>query len=560
VSPADLDVVLLIGTAVLLAGVAAVRVSSRAGLPSLLLYLGIGLLIGEAGLGIELEDADLVMILGSVALAVILAEGGLTTQWEVVRPVAGLATALASLGVAVSVVVTAGAAYLLLDVDVRTALLLGAVVSSTDAAAVFAVLRNLPLRRRTRAVLEAESGFNDPPVIILVTLIASDAWESATAWSISLAMVQQLVVGAVLGLLIARVGQWLLARSALPSPGLYPLATLAIAFMAFAATGVAGGSPFVAVYVAGLWLGNADLPHRSSTLGFAEGTAWLAQIGLFVMLGLLASPGRLLDALVPALIVGGALLLVARPVSVLLVATPFRVSLREQAFMSWAGLRGAVPIVLATIPISNAIPAAHRIFDVVFLLVVVFTLVQGPALPLLARLLGVTEQDGARDVDIDSAPLEEVDATLVQLTVGPHSRLAGVQNFELRLPPGSLVTLVVRDGTPFVPSPTTTFRRGDHLLVVSTDAQREATQRRLRAVSRAGRLAGWHGEAGEAVEDREREATPGRLRRLGRRPTAVPPPEETRARPADPPVRRPGAAQQGSAGHRLRQGAASAGR
>jgi cell volume regulation protein A len=507
-NPADLNLFLLVATCVLLAGVAAVRISTRAGLPSLLLYLAIGLAIGESGLGIGLEDVDLVQVLGTLALAVILAEGGFTTRWDVIRPVVGLAGALATVGVAVSVTVTAGAAYLLLDVDPRTALLLGAVVSSTDAAAVFAVMRTLPIRSRTRATLEAESGFNDPPVIILVTLVTSEAWEAASPATAGAMMVQQLVVGAVAGLAIARAGQWMLARSALPSAGLYPLATMAIALLAFAVGGVAGGSPFLAVYVAGLWLGNADLPHKGNTLGFAEGMAWLAQIGLFIMLGLLASPSRLPQALLPALIVGGALLLLARPLSVLVVATPFRVPLREQAFMSWAGLRGAVPIVLATIPITAGLPAAYRIFDVVFLLVVVFTLVQGPILPFLARRLGVTESGATREVTIESAPLEEVDATMMQLTVSERSGLAGVYISELRLPPGSLVTLVVRDGTTFVPEPTTSLRAGDHLLLVTTDAGRSATERRLRAVSRAGRLAGWYGEDGGPQPRRREEHRP----------------------------------------------------
>ena len=270
--------------------------------------------------------------------------------------------------------------------------------------------------------------------------------------------------------------------------------------MAFAVAGLAGGSPFLAVYVAGLWLGNAVLPHRNATKGFAEGLAWLAQIGLFVMLGLLASPNRLLDALLPALIVGGTLLLIARPISVLLCATPFRVGLREQAFMSWAGLRGAVPIVLATIPVTVGLPASERIFDVVFLLVVVFTLIQGPTLPFVARWLGVTESGTTREVSIDSSPLEDHDASLLQFTVPGESRLAGVAVFELRLPGDSLITLVTRGGEIFVPSPDTVLRAGDQLLLVTSDRGRVATERRLRAVSRAGRLAGWYGETGEPGE------------------------------------------------------------
>jgi potassium/hydrogen antiporter len=506
--PSDLNLVLLIATCVLLAGVAAVRVSTRAGLPSLLLYLGIGLVIGESGLGIGLEDVDLVQVVGTMALAVILAEGGFTTRWEVIKPVVGVSVALATVGVAISVAVTAGAAYVLLDVDARTALLLGAVVSSTDAAAVFAVMRTLPIRARVRATLEAESGFNDPPVIILVTLVTSEAWGASSPWAGAGQMLQQLLVGALAGLLIARLGQWVLSRSALPSAGLYPLATMAIALLAFAVGGVAGGSPFLAVYVAGLWLGNADLPHKANTLGFAEGMAWLAQIGLFVMLGLLASPSRLPEALLPALIVGGALLLLARPLSIALVCSPFRMPVREQAFLSWAGLRGAVPIVLATIPITAGLPGAYFVFDVVFLLVVVFTLVQGPTLPYLARLLRITEAGATREVTIESAPLEEVDATLMQLGVPKRSRLAGVYVSELRLPPGSLVTLIVRDGRTFVPDKGTALRVGDQLLLVSTNANRTATERRLRAISRAGRLAGWHGERGDLDPSRTDGQTP----------------------------------------------------
>lgn len=297
-------------------------------------------------------------------------------------------------------------------------------------------------------------------------------------------------------------------RVALPASGLYPIAVLALTVLAYSGAAVIHASGFAAVYIAALVLGNSELPHRAATRSFAEGMAWLAQIGLFVMLGLLASPSRLPAALLPALIVGGALLLVARPLSVLLVASPFKLPLREQAFMSWAGLRGAVPIVLATIPITAGLPAAHQVFDVVFLLVIVFTLVQGPTLPFLARRLGVTESMATHEAAIESAPLEEVDASLLQLTVGQGSRLAGVYVSELRLPPGSLVTLVVREGGSFVPDPDTAFRTGDHLLLVTTDANRAATERRLRAISRAGRLAAWYGERGD-VEPREPERAVG---------------------------------------------------
>ena len=491
-SAADLNVVLLGATGVLLAALAAVRLLAGAGLPTLLVFLAIGLAIGESGLGLQFEDAELTQVLGSVALAMILAEGGWTTDLAVVRPVARLAAVLATVGVFISVAVTGGLVYLLLDVDVRTAILLGAVVSSTDAAAVFAVLRRMPVRGRLRAVVEAESGFNDPPVIILVTVVTSSAWSEAGIVGVGGQVLYQLVTGAVVGLLVARAGQWVLARSALPSSGLYPLATVAILFLAFAAAGVAGASPFLAIYVAGVTLGNARLPHRGTTTGFVESLGWLAQIGLFVLLGLLASPARLLEALPTALVVGAVLTFVARPLSVVLCATPFRVPWRDQAFISWAGLRGAVPIVLATIPVAVGLPGAERVFDVVFLLVVVFTLVQGPTLPRVARRLAVAEPEAPRDVAIESAPLDALDAMLVQFSVGPGSRLSGVELGELRLPTGSVVSLLLREGEVIVPGPTTVLRAGDHALVATSHGNRPAVEERLRAVSRAGRLAGWY--------------------------------------------------------------------
>ena len=490
--PEQLNSAVLAAAAVVLLAVLAVRISARAGLPSLLLYLAIGLALGEGGLGVPFEDPDLTQVLGTLALAVILAEGGFTTEWSAVRPVAPLAAVLATVGVFVSVAVTSGLVYVVLDVDVRTAIVLGAVASSTDAAAVFSVLRSLPVRGRLRAVVEAESGFNDPPVIILVTVVTSDAWDSSGVAGIAAQIGYQLVGGVVLGLVVARGGVLLLARSALPASGLAPLATLAIAFLAFAVAGLAGASPLMAIYVAGLVLGNARLPHRATTDSFVEGFAWLAQIGLFVLLGLLASPNRLLEALPTALVVGGALTLVARPLSVALCATPFGMPWRDQAFVSWAGLRGAVPIVLATIPMSVGLPGAERIFDVVFLLVVLFTLLQGPTLPWVARRTGAAIDAGARDVTIESAPLDALDAILLQFAIPAGSRLAGVEIQELRLPSGAVVTLLLRNGELFVPSDRTVLHTGDHALIATDRAHRALIEERLRRISQDGRLAQWY--------------------------------------------------------------------
>ncbi len=495
-------VALAVGALVVLVAAVALRLADRLGLPSLLLYLALGIGLGEYGLGIDFEDFSLTQTLGVAALVVILAEGGLTTRWADVRRAIGPGLALATIGVSVSVGVTAAAVVGLLGYGWGFALLLAAVISSTDAAAVFATLRRLPLPRRMAAALETESGLNDAPVILLVAVLA-DTLTGGVArpwWVTGLLIVAELLGGAVVGLAIGAAGVWLLRRLALPLSGFYPLATLALCVLAFSSAALAHTSGFVAVYLCGLVLGNAALPHRGASIGFAEGMASLAQIGLFVLLGLLASPQRLVDSIGPAILVGGVLLLVARPLSVLASLVWFRMPWTQQAFISWAGLRGAVPIVLATFPLTADVPGATIIFDTVFVLVVVFTLVQGWSLPWVARRLGIATPLTPRDVVVESAPLDELDADLVQMTVPARSRLHGVYLPELRLPEDAAVVLIVREGRSFVPDETSRLVRGDQVLLVSARRSRPEAERRLRAVSRAGRLASWRGESGAATE------------------------------------------------------------
>ncbi|MGY2080959.1 potassium/proton antiporter [Modestobacter sp. SYSU DS0657] len=495
-------VALAVGALVVLVAAVALRLADRVGLPSLLLYLALGVALGESGVGIQFDDVELTQTLGVAALVVILAEGGLTTRWSDVRRAIGPGLTLATVGVAVSVSLTAAIAVWLLGYGWGFALLLAAVISSTDAAAVFATLRRLPLPRRLAASLEAESGLNDAPVILLVLALSEGLTGGpARAWYLVLAeVVGQLIGGAAIGLAIGFGGAWLLKRVALPLAGFYPLATLALCVLAYSAATLALTSGIVAVYLCGLVLGNSALPHRAASLGFAEGMASLAQIGLFVLLGLLVSPARLPEALLPALLVGGVLLLVARPVSVLLSLSWFRMPLRQQAFISWAGLRGAVPIVLATFPVAAGVPRAAGLFDTVFVLVVVFTVIQGWGLPTVARLLRISAPVTPRDVDVESAPLEEFDAELMQLRVSDTSRLHGVYLPELRLPEDAAVVLVVREGRPFVPDRSTRLMHGDQALLVSARGSRQEAERRLRAVSRAGRLATWRGESGQPTE------------------------------------------------------------
>jgi cell volume regulation protein A len=494
----DLDRILLAGAAVLLVAIVAVRLTGRLGLPSLLIYLGMGLLLGESALGIQFEDAELAHALGFAALVIILTEGGLTTRWNEVRPVMPLGVVLATVGVAISVGVVACVAHFVLGLDWQISVLLGAVTSPTDAAAVFSVLRRVPIRPRLRGALEAESGLNDAPTVLLVTLVSTGAVSDHGMAYFAGLVLYELVIGALFGLLIGWAAVGLLRRVALGSAGLYPLAIVSLAFVSYAGgTVLLHVSGFAAVYVTSLVLGRAELPHRLATKSFVDGIAWLAQIGLFVMLGLLASPGRIrLDDVLLALVIGVAVTVVGRFLAVTVSATPFRMPWREQTFIAWAGLRGAVPIVLATIPLAEKVPQADRVFDVVFVLVVVFTLLQGPSLPWLAKRLGVLDDNAAHEVDIDVAPLESLGADMLQIQIPSESKLAGVEIGELRLPEGVSVSLVIRKKQAFVPERRTVLRAGDAVLVVAPSALREQTVRRLRAVSRAGRLAGWFGERG----------------------------------------------------------------
>ena len=495
-TPAALGLDLLVGAATVLAAIVAARLAHGVGLPALLVFLGLGLALGESGIGIQFSNAELAEILGLGALVLILAEGGLTTNWVHARAAAPAAVALATVGVAVSIGVTGVCTHAILGLGWRQAFLLGAVLAPTDAAAVFSVLRRLPLPPLLAGMLEGESGLNDPPSVLAVTLLSHTSAHGASAALVIGTVIWELVAGAAIGVAVGLLGVLFLRRVALPASGLYPVAVLALIVGGYGAASLAHASGFLAVYACAVLLGNARLPHGPATRGFAEGVGWLAQIGLFVMLGLLASPPRLPAQILPALVVGLVLVLLARPAAVLASTLPFRVPWRHQAFLSWAGLRGAVPIVLATIPLSAGVPGAARIFDQVFVIVVVFTMLQGPTLPWVARRLEITALAEPLEIVVETAPLEELHAELLQAQVPDGSRLHGVEVFELRLPAQANLALIVRDGQGLVPGPTTRLHTGDRLLIVVPAAVRERTERRLRAVSRAGKLAGWFGEHG----------------------------------------------------------------
>jgi len=488
--------VMLLGAVVLIAAIVSARIGARVGLPSLLLFLGLGMLMGDSGpLQIRFNDADLARDLGFGALVLILSEGGLTTRWSDIKPSVGTASVLATVGTGISVALMTAFGHYVLGLDIWVAVVLGAVASPTDAAAVFSVLRNVAIPHRLRGMLEAESGLNDAPTVLLVILASEAASQGPPAGGLAALIgliVLELVGGLAIGLALGWLGVWLLRRVALPSSGLYPLAALVWTVFSYGVGAGAHTSGFAAVYVCALMLGNAQLPHRGATRSFVEGVGWIAQIGLFVMLGLLATPDRVsLRAVLTALAAGLFLTFLARPVSVYLSTVWFGVGGREQLFLSWAGLRGAIPIILATIPLSQNIDQAEFLFDVVLVFVLVFTCLQAPTLPFVARRLNLIDDDAARDVEVEAAPLDKISADLLQVRIPHGSRLSGVEIGELRLPKDTVVSLVIRDQTPFSPAPRERIKVGDELLIVTPTAQRLNTEERLRSVGRSGRLAGW---------------------------------------------------------------------
>ena len=490
----SLDMLLLVGAIMLIVASWAASLSSRVGLPALLLFLGLGLSLEL--FGVHMTDAELAHNLGFAALVFILAEGGFANKWIDIKGSLTIAGLLATVGVLVSIGLVAALCYFVLGMPLPQSVLIGAITAPTDSAAIFSVLRGMPLPGRVRSVLEGESGLNDAPIVLLVG--AATAWTMGElpeggATEIGVLIVAELAGGILLGAAVGFVGARLLRSVALPASGLYPLAALSTAVIAYGAGVWLHLSGFAAVYVAAVILGNSELPHRNATKSFAEGIGWVAQIGLFVMLGMLASPERLTPQMVvEALVIGGFLTFVARPISVVVCAVWFRVSWREQAFISWAGLRGAVPIIMATVPMAAGVPAAERISEEVLFFVVVFTMLQAPTLPWVARKLGVAGEADPLDIEVEVAPLERIQADFMQVKVPEGSKLHGVTIRELRLPKFTVIAVILRKGEPLVPHADDRLHEGDELMVVVPSARRAEVEKRFRTLGRYGRLARWH--------------------------------------------------------------------
>lgn len=467
---------LLIGASLLLlASILASKASHKLGVPALLIFIGIGMLAGSDGPGgIYFNNAWAAQAMGVVALVYILFAGGLGTDWQTIRPVLREGLALATLGVAV----TAGAvglfAVLALGFSWLEGLLLGAIISSTDAAAVFSVLRSkqVSLKGRLKPLLEFESGSNDAMAVFLtVGLLRLLTEPGVPASSLFPMFIRQAALGGIAGFGFGKLLLFLTNRLKLEYEGLYPVLTLSMVLLAYAGTAFAGGSGFLAVYVAGVVLGSSNFAHKRSLMSFHDGLAWLMQITMFLTLGLLVFPSHLPAVVGAGLLISLFLMFIARPLSIL-ISLPFsRLSLPEKAMLSWVGLRGAVPIVLATFPLLAGVPKAEILFNLVFFIVLTSALLQGTSIPFVTKLLGVEARaEKQRRFPLEFERVEGVEAELVELIVPYGSATAGKTILELELPKDSLITLICRNDKFIVPGGSTPLEEGDVLLMLATQA------------------------------------------------------------------------------------------
>lgn len=469
-----LELVLVGIASLFLISIVANKFSERLGVPALLIFLVVGMLAGSEGPGgIPFDDPTIAQLIGIIALAYILFSGGLDTRWDQIQPVIWQGIALSTIGVVLTAVLLGAFAVLVLGFSPLTGLLLGAVVSSTDAAAVFSVLRTARARLKgnLRPFLEFESGSNDPMAVLLTTgIIGLILTPGSSIFSLVPMFVQQMAVGGLMGYGLGRFTVWFINRIKLETEGLYPVLTLAMVLLVYGLTATVGGNGFIAVYLAGLIIGNSVIVHKKSLIRFYDGIAWLMQIIMFLALGLLVFPSQLASAFVPGLLAALFLILIARPVAVLLTLLPWKMPMNEKALVSWVGLRGAVPIILATYPLVAGVPNAEMIFNIVFFIVLVSALVHGTSIPSVARWLGLAaplEETGklSREFDVDP----DTPSELLELIIPPEASAVGKQVVDLGLPKGTLIILMQKGDERFVPVGSTVIGARDTLLLLTTD-------------------------------------------------------------------------------------------
>lgn len=463
---------LLLAGGLLIISILASKLSGLLGVPALVVFLAIGMLAGSDGVGgIYFDNARLAQAVGIAAMAFILFSGGLDTPVNRIKPVLKAGMSLASLGVVLTSLLAGLFAAWILKLPLLVGLLLGAVISSTDAAAVFSILRSKSLRLKEplEPLLELESGSNDPMAVILTIGLVGLITNPATSLLSLLGMlVVQLTIGALAGYAAGRLGVWLLNTLRLQQDGLYPVVTIALVTLVYGGVTLIGGSGFLAIYLAGIIMGNQDFIHKNSLVRFHDGLAWLMQIAMFLTLGLLVFPSELAAVAGVSLAIAAFLILVARPVAVFLSLSLSRLPRRDKLLISWVGLRGAAPIILATFPLVAGLPQAPMIFNVVFFVVLTSVLLQGTTIPVVARWLRLHAPEPAR---VAPSLREHISEHLLEIQLPAGAAAAGKRIIDLHLPRDVLLVLIERDGAHIVPTGSTELLAGDSILLAAQHDQ-----------------------------------------------------------------------------------------
>ena len=467
-----IEYILLGASVLLLFSIIASKVASKLSVPALVIFILVGMFAGSEGPGgIEFDNAWAAQSLGVIALAFIIFSGGLHSSWKSVSPVLLAGISLSTIGVFLTAILIGLFVYYLFDFPILTALLLGAIVSSTDAAAVFSVMSSsgTKLKGSLKDLLEFESASNDPMAVILtlgfIHLITNP---EASVWSMIILLVQQMIFGIIIGYVMGKVIVFKVNRLRLDFEGLYPVLTLSLVIFTYGLTASIGGSGFLAVYITGLMMGGTEFIHKQSLTRFHDGLAWLFQITMFLILGLLVFPSQLLPVFLMGVLISLFLIFIARPVGVF-ISLPFgRNNLKQKTFISWVGLRGAVPIILATFPLLAGVPKAEILFNVVFFIVITSVLIQGTTIPLIAKWLGVDEPDNnikTERVEFDFNYDDNSQKT--EIVIPKSSSAIGKQIVELGLPESAIIMLITRDGNSIVPRGATVIEAEDKLLFIS---------------------------------------------------------------------------------------------
>jgi potassium/hydrogen antiporter len=481
--------ILLAFSILLFISIIASKTSFKFGIPALILFLIVGMLAGSDGPGgIIFDDPEVAQFLGIVALTFILFSGGLDTKWESIKPVVRTGLALSTLGVLITAVSVGLFTSWLLDLSTLEGLLLGAIVSSTDAAAVFSILRSrrVGLKGRLRPLLEFESGSNDPMAYFLtISIITLMQDKDASGWMLVMNFFVSMALGAVCGYIFGKLMTWIINNIHLDVEGLYPVLILSLVFFTFSFTDLIKGNPFLAVYISAIILGNNNLIHKKSLMKFYDGQAWLMQIVMFITLGLLVFPSRIVPIIPQGILISLFLIIVARPIAVFVsLIRADGLNFRKKLFLSWVGLRGAAPIVFATYPLLAGVSKADTIFNLVFFISGTSVLLQGTTLPVMARLLHVAVPEKVRrKFPLDIEIKDNFSSELIELDIAPDSPVVGRHVVDLKLPASALIVLIHREGKYFTANGETLIEPNDHLLVMADNQQ---TVDRVHQVFRGG--------------------------------------------------------------------------